>query len=190
MDRLRQQLLEVTGDEPVTLEDMMAQLRLDDDAEAELVTMQVAAAREYAETLQDRALIAARYVGWLDRVPRGEVEIPRAGDVTVESVVLLDHDGEETAVPSGAYLVDSTTEPARLVPRDGWPSVQLRERGGVRVLYSVTPRPVPQRTRAAIKLIAADFFEHREATLTGSTVAEPSLAARKLLGMDRLWRAG
>ena len=190
MKRLRTQLVEILGDEPVTLPEMLLQLRVDTSEEDALIRAQVAAAREYAEGLQDRALVEARYLGWLDAVPTSPVEIPLAGDVEVEEVALIDVDGAEVVVPAENYVLDGTSEPALLFPRGDWPSAELREKGGVRVTYTVGPRGglVPQQVRAAIKLMAADLYEHREETLTGTIISRMP-TARLQLGLNRLWRA-
>ena len=71
------------------------------------------------------------------------------------------------------YLVDTSSEPGRLVLRYGmaWPGTTLSPMNPIRVEfvcgYGLEPSDVPETIRQAIRYLVADTYENRETMIIG-----------------------
>lgn len=176
-------LIAPPASEPVTVADMRAHLRLPGNAEDVLLADLVAAARHHIEQETRRALISQGWRHYLDLWPEGRVvALPVAPVLSVETVTTYDLDGNPHVMDPADYVVDLGTCPARLRVRvgGGLPSAQLL---GVEIDftagYGTHASDVPAPLCQAIRLLAAHWFEHREA---GIEIACASLPH----GLDRL----
>lgn len=91
-----------------------------------LLNMLIQTARQHAETYLKRALITQTVDLHLDCFPCWEIKLPPLQSVT--SVTYFDTNGTEQTLAADQYLVDSTTQPARITPAFGlvWPVTQYR----------------------------------------------------------------
>lgn len=91
-----------------------------------LLNMLVQAARQHAETYLKRALITQTVDLHLDKFPCWEIKLPPLQ--TVSAITYFDSNGVEQTLAADQYLVDSTTQPARITPAFGlvWPATQYR----------------------------------------------------------------
>lgn len=154
--------------EPVELSEVKLHLRVDDGSEDALITAFIRAAREYVESVCERALMPQEWTEKREGFPPA-LEL-RGGVVTaIISVNYVDVDGDQQTLPNSAYSVDITAEPAIIRPAFGasWPATR-REPGAVSVKYSVgykDAESVPATLRAAIYMIVAGLYANREATI-------------------------
>jgi uncharacterized phiE125 gp8 family phage protein len=123
-----------------------------------------------------------------------ELRLPKPPLQSVTSIQYYDiDDNPAVTVDSSTYLVDADSWPGRIYLRDGqsWPSVTLREIGGVVIQFVAgygDADDVPAPIRQAMQLILSDWYENRENTLimSGVGVLPPlPFAARKLLASYR-----
>lgn len=116
-----------------------------------------------------------------------EIVIPLPPLQTVDSIKYYDTDGVQQTLSPSLYIVDNTSEPARVVPAVGmtWPSTQNRINAvEVRFTagYDSTGVLLPSGVRAWMLLRIADLFENREAVVMGvrGTVEEHPFIDRLL----------
>jgi len=165
--------------EPVSVEEVKAQLRVDYADEDGLIAAYIGAARETLERLLWRAFITQTLALTLDAWPEGNaIRLPRPPLQVVSAVTWTDAVGAVHVLDAGTYAVDTTSEPGRVVLRAGqaWPGSALAPAAGVRVTYTAgygdEADTVPEAIRQAIRLLAAHWFEHREAVSEAKALEE------------------
>ncbi len=175
--------------EPVHEIDLCNHLRIDSTggtAELALIT----AAREYIEEAARRALVTQTWKLYLDRWPVVDyIALPRPPLQSVTSLKYTDKDGTQTTWNSSNYLVDTASEPGRLVLAYGasWPNVTLQTVNPIEITYvcGYGANAVPKRWEQAVLLLAAHWYENREATITGSTQKSIPFGVESLINLDR-----
>jgi len=179
-------LLAGPAEEPVSLAEAKAFLRLDSAAEDGLVTTLVAAARLHVESLTGKALVTQSWRAVLDAWPADRaVGLPVKPVTALEAVRVFDETDDEHALDLDQFQL----EPGRvLLPPaiEGVPS--LRERLGIEIDYVAgfgVAAEVPADLRRALLALVAHWFENRDAVIVaGSGAVVPA-------GFDRLvetWR--
>lgn len=155
--------------EPVTREELLAQSRIDDDGELDLLDRLIATAREHAETVTGRSLLRQTWQLTLDAFPSGAlIKLPRGPVHEVLSVVCITPAGVEQSLAGTDWrVVGGGSLVPRLVPAVGheWPAT-ARTWGAVQITYRTgweSAADVPEAIRHAILMLAAHWFEHREA---------------------------
>lgn len=159
--------------EPLSLDEAKAHLRVEHAEEDDLIERLIAAARETVERQTGRALITQGFACWLDAWPapvhgRISVELPRPPLQSVESVTLYDTaDAEHEIVPEN-YVVDLASSSGRIVLKSltGLNPV-LRAANAIAVAFTAgfgdAGEDVPEPLRQAVRLLAAHYYENREA---------------------------
>ena len=130
--------------EPVTLTELKAHLRITHDDEDSILTTYLQAARMYTETtLCWRAFIEQELELVKDYFPRYQegseiIKLPRPPLQSVTSITYRTRDGTVETVDAADYIVDTDSEPARIVPAvdETWPSDSLYPVNAVRVRYT------------------------------------------------------
>jgi len=176
--------------EPVTLAEAKLHLRVeadfaDDDS---LINSLVKAAREFCEGFQNRAFITQTIALSLDEFP-GEVVLPMPPLQEINSIEYIDTGGVERTLDISVYDKDIVTEPGRVFLKynQSWPSVR-GDINGITIDYDAgygDADDVPERVKAAMKLIIGHLYEHREAA-SEVKLEELPLAVRALLWLDRI----
>lgn len=154
----------------VSLADMKLHLRRDDDDDNGSIIAAEAAAVHFIEGQTNRLLQARSAVLRLDRLPRGRggIDLPGGQVVSIDGVTI---GGVEFAGDSFFVLGEA---PARLIPMMDWPGISDRESYPVEIRYTVGYSTVPADLLAAIKLVAAHWYENREGvTSEGSATTLP-----------------
>lgn len=157
-------LVEGPAVEPVPLSEMKAYLRIDDDAEDDLIAGLVKAARLMVEAGARRVLIAQRWRLMLHRWPQGgQVLLPISPLLAVDAVEVYDASGAPAVLSPDAYESDGMSDPPRILFRD-MPAPGKAHNGiaiDLRAGYGATPETVPATLRLAIKILVARWFENR-----------------------------
>jgi len=194
---------------PVDLNELRAQLRLDDDQTIEdaVLLAVLRSASEVCEFFTRRALIAQTWTLYRDGWPSGTrcailhegwreeafettsaraLFLPRPPLRSVVHVKTFAEDDTETLWPASSYSVDAAGLPGRLVARAGQAfPVPGRAANGIEVRFVAghgdTPGDVPARLRQGIVQLAAHLFENR-----GDGADE---AAVRESGAGALWRS-
>lgn len=160
--------------EPVALADAKLFLRVDDDAEDDLITQLIASARERVETECACALITRRVREFRDAWRQGgrltsygaQFRVGLGPLSTVHHVKTYDADGVASTFDPANYFVDTRSLPGRIALIGGavWPEpgraadgVEIEYDAGYGAASSDAPRPLVE----AIRLLIAESYETR-----------------------------
>lgn len=195
--------------EPVTVEQVKAHCRIEQNADDQLLTGYLKAARILAEDYTSRSLLT-QTVLWTVRptsMLRPEqsrllrtLQLPRVPVVEIVTVTMLDAWGNATVIPAASlpvtpgtailgYVADLALEPATLrigpqtVLSGGYPvhATRLENIQVAMVTGYDAPADVPVNITLAIMMTTAFFYEHR-----GDGGGEMPEAAERLLNRSRL----
>ena len=175
--------------EPVTLAEAKLHLRVVDDEEDNLIASLIKAAREWCEGFQNRAFITQTITLTLDKFPK-VFTVPQPPLISVTSIKYIDTAGVQQILSDSVYDIDSQDEPGRiaLAHNQSWPNLR-GDINSVEVVYvagyGTTADSVPERVKAAIKLLVGHLYEHRE-MVSEVTLKKVPFAVRSLLGLDRI----
>ncbi|SCX96997.1 head-tail connector protein [Microvirga guangxiensis] len=165
--------------EPITLPEMKAYLRIDHEAEDDLIAGLIKAARLVVETASRRALIEQRWRVVMDRWPDGgKVRLPVAPLLAVDGIKVLDADGTATDVPAASIDADAVSDPPGIAvddapqPGKARHGIEIELRAG----FGSTPDAVPSTLRLAIKILVAHWFENR-GDVAGEQILPPQAMA-------------
>ncbi|MBT8199586.1 MAG: head-tail connector protein [Acidimicrobiia bacterium] len=179
--------------EPVSANELIEHLRADQAEDHDLIKDLAQAAREYAEDVTGRALVTQTLTYALDAFPAGGViQLPKPPLASVTSITYTDVDDASQTMSTGDYSVDTAATPGRILlePDASWPTSVKDIPGAVSILYVAgygNPSSVPESIRAAIKLLVGNWYENREATISGTIIAEVPMAAKSLLWSNRVY---
>ena len=156
--------------EPVSSDEFKLHQRISGTTENDLITSILKAARSHVEYFTGRALITQTWYAYLDDFPaESYIELPWGELQSVTSVKYKNSSGDETTMTvTTDYLVDSSSEPGKIVLPYlvSWPSFTAYPYNAVTIEYICgygAATAVPDALKAAIKLIAGDLYENREA---------------------------
>jgi uncharacterized phiE125 gp8 family phage protein len=174
--------------EPVSLAEAKAHLRVDIDEEDVLIAGLVTAARIHLETRLGRILLTQGWELWLDRAQlRPVLPLPLAPVQAVGEVAAYDDAGASSVLEPDAYTLDPVSQPARLIFTAGLPAT--RRLAALRIAltagYGSSPVDVPQPLRQALLLLVAHWYEQREPVLAGQGAAELPLMVSALVAPYR-----
>lgn len=161
--------------EPVTLAQVHAQVRVSHTHEDDLLTRLMKAAREHVETITGRALITQAWRLLLDQLPQDRIiRLPVAPVVSIQNLFVYDSDGNQQQLATDQYQVDIASNPARLRIKPGV-VVNPRQMNGIEVDftagYGSQGAQVPAGLQTAILMLVGFWYERRtmleETRLTG-----------------------
>lgn len=160
------------ADEPVTLADARAFLRLDDATEDALLSALITAARLTLEHVTRRAFVSQSWRLTLDEWPGRQVALPIA---PVSDVSEISVDGE--VLDEALYKLDLEHEPPRLVLKKNavWPQPAAGS-GGIDIDMVAgfgSAVDVPQPLKQALLMLVAHWFENREPIAFGGSQTLP-----------------
>lgn len=152
-------------EEPITLDEAKAQLRVTHSHEDALISSLITAARDLVEQRTWRQLVTATFRLYLDRFPAGrEIFLPRPRLAAVASIEYL-VDGVWVSLSTGRYTVDAVSEPGRvLVDTAGWPEAD-DTLNAVRIQFTAgygAASAVPAPVKSAIKVMIAALYDNRD----------------------------
>jgi len=176
--------------EPVTVEEMKTYLRVDGTELDGYILTLISAAREYVESYQNRSLVTQTWELVLDSWPTWPLELPRSPVQSIQNIRYRDKDGVETVWDTANYLVDADSDPGRVALAKGVsvPAAELLPIGGVRIRYvaGYGTGQLPQRTKLAMKMLVAHWFDNVEAILIDSSSKEAEFTISALLGQEKV----
>ena len=179
-------------EEPVSLDEAKIQCRVDISDDNALITSLITEARQMVEEMARRALITQTWRLSLDRWPACDyISLPLPPLQSVESLVYLDQEGNETTWDSSNYIADLDSEPGRLVLgyNKVWPSTTLYPVNPIQITfkagYGDDAANVPELWKRAIKLMVGHWYENREAAISGTILRDIPLGVQSLIWLDR-----
>ena len=89
--------------EPITLEDAMAHLRVDDSTDAGLIDAMISAARDACERYCNRAWAQANFIETFDAFPAGGIKLTDPGATAVLGIEYLDSDGTNGVISASSH---------------------------------------------------------------------------------------
>lgn len=163
-------LITAPATEPVTLAEAKLHLRVDGVTEDTLITALISAARQDAEHRLGRALITQTWELTLDAFT-DTIELPRPVLASVTSIKYIDTTGAEITLSSGAYTVDTDSEPGRVYPVYGtsWPDTR-DQLNAVRIRYVAGAASVDTAIKQWMLLRIAALYENRESVVSGQAI--------------------
>jgi uncharacterized phiE125 gp8 family phage protein len=173
------------AEEPVSLTEAKAHLRVTHSDDDDRIEVMIEAARQMAEVFLNRAIVTQTIAAVFDRF-RSEMKLPFGGCTSVTGITYLDSAGASQTASSTLYGVDVVRAPAVVYLKNGqsWPST-LVERNAVTVTYlagaipasgSPADNQVPARIKQAILMMVADMYENVEAQVAGYSIeANPTV---------------
>lgn len=171
--------------EPVSVSEMKAHLRVDHNHEDDRISGLIQAAREMVEEDAQVALCPQTLTFRLDAFPNWELCLRKCPINTISSITYVDSDGTTQTLASDKYTLDAYSKPARVTPayNEVWPATR-RQINAVTVTATAgysSPSSVPAMAKQAIKLLVSHWYENTEAVLVGSTSQEVDLSYRALI---------
>ncbi|HEY1182231.1 MAG TPA: head-tail connector protein [Rhodocyclaceae bacterium] len=186
-------LITAPTEEPISLAEARLHLRISDDVTDDdtLISALIAAARQGAEHITQRALMAQTWELALDEF-EDEILLPKAPLASITSVTYVDEDGVSQSLTADDYQLDSHSEPARLLPAYGtcWPATRAQA-NAVLVRYAAgyaSAAAVPQEIKSWMLLRVGLLYENRESVVAGVSIAELPHVDR-LLDAYKVWGA-
>jgi len=168
--------------EPVVTADQKTWMRVDGTDEDTLIGSLAAAARAYVEMATSRQCITATWVLKLKNFPAGDIVLPIFPLQSITSIKYYDSNDTQQTWSSALYDVDTALEPGRVRPVSGedYPSDVRGYTDDIEITFvsgdGDAASDVPDGVLAAIKILAANWFENREAnTPIGLTPVPMSL---------------
>jgi len=157
-----------TAKEPLSLDKIKEHLRVDFPNDDREITAMGVAAREMVEIWTRRTLVTTTLELTLDHFTgaRGITTLPFPNLQVINSINYIDSQGDAAVLALADVVVDTKSKPGRVQPTRGkvWPTTDI-------VLNAVTinydagygdETTVPEAIKAAILLLTADLYEHRE----------------------------
>lgn len=181
------------AEEPLTLAEAKAHLRVDSSDEDTLISSLIVAARQYAETYTRRTLVSTEYAYTLDAFPStGAIVLPEPPLVSVASVTYIDTNGDSQTWSSSLYTVKTDTMLGTIRPsyNEDFPSTR-DQADAVTVNFTAgyaDAASVPESLKSAMKLVIGHLYENREQFVIGQAInANPS--ADMLLDLNRVMKS-
>ena len=180
---------EVTGDEPVTLDEAKSQCRVDGNESDVLLERLIKVAREVVEKRTGRVLRAQKLTFSIDGFGR-PLSLPRAPINAILSISYTDHTGAAAILGADRYALRRPlgVPTLRLLGSSPVPSVHRDGDVVIEVEAGYANGEVPETLRHAILMIVADVFKNPESSVEGVTsqaVAVP-VGVATLLADERL----
>lgn len=179
--------------EPVTLDQAKKQCRVTIDDDDTYITDLITVARQMAEKHQARAYNTQTWRLYLAAFPASEyIELPWPPLQSVTHVKYTDSGGTQSTFASTEYIVDTDSEPGRIVLgyNKSWPTDTLQPGNAVEIQYvagyGATVASVPAHIRQGVLMWVAHMYEYRE-PVADVAAHEIPFHVQTILGVDRIY---
>lgn len=179
------------AEEPVTLGEAKAHLRIEHDSDDDKLNALIQAARQWAEEYLWRGIVTQTWEATLDAFPdSGVIELAKGHLGSVTHVKYLDTNGVEQTLSTALYTADGLSVPPkiRLTYGESWPTTRdVWNAVTVRYVVGWAVADVPEPIRQGILLLVSEMYEHRTPTTYGQ-ISQLPFAFRALLAPYQLRR--
>jgi uncharacterized phiE125 gp8 family phage protein len=175
--------------EPVTLAEFKIHLKLGaETVEDSLLEGLIRSAREWCEAYTRRALATQTLELLMDHFPPHGIVLPKPPLQSVTSIKYKDYAGIETTLASSAYITDSDSDVARIVPAYGtyWPAFVAYPINPIRIRFVSGYTDLPRSIKEAIILKASLGYLNRDLAVAAETESTMD-AIYSLLGAYRVF---
>lgn len=178
-------------EEPVTAEEAMAYLRVDDADEKANIEALITVARGMIEDFTGRALLTQTWKLVLDEWPGDTIELARSPLASVTSVKYYPASGAAQATLSAAtYHALTGPTPGQIVLKDEetWPDLAARP-DAVEVIFvagNTSTEAVPAVLRHAVLFAVSHLYENRTPVNIGNIVNELPFSLKHMLESYRV----
>jgi len=170
------QIITEPADEPITTAEQKSHSRIDIATEDTLIAGFVKAARTNLEDLTGIKFLTQKWLLTLPAFPSTNIiKLPFSPIISVDEIKTIDADGDEAVFNTDNYVTDFVSIPAIIKLKSGYtwdePTSGYREVNGVEIFFTTgyaTTAKIPVNLKLAIKMLAAHFYENREATTIGN----------------------
>ena len=175
---------------PVSLEEGLSDLRIDNSDEDDLIEAYIRAATEFCSEVVGRKLINEVWKYSIRFVGDGKIELPFQPVSELIEVQYFDNDNASQTIPLNNFYVYnydtvSTIEP---VLDYTWP-LSYNRRDAINITfktgYGDNPESVPETIRRAIRLMVVHMYEIRSPIMVGPNVIEVPMSVQALLSIER-----
>ena len=156
-------------EEPVSLDEMKAHLRLDIDDDDAYLAGCITAARTWVEGQTRRAILPQTWAMSIDYcwpVRKGyhQIDIPMNPLVSVTSISYVDENGASQTLASSQYTVVARRHHSYIVPAYGvsWPNIRSVPNAVTVTFLAGVADQVPQELHRAMMILAGVYYEMRE----------------------------
>jgi len=181
---------------PIDLESLKRQLRVEIGytEEDEHLNSLIDAAQRVVENITNRKLSTQVATLYLDQFPAIEsIDVPfyPLRSVSATGITYTGSSGGTTSFSSTKWGTDIVSEPGRVILNydDDWPTDTLGQNNPVKIRFNCGYKSteIPGNIKLAVKMLAAHFYENREATInvTGSEMKEIPLGVKDLIYSER-----
>lgn len=176
------------AEEPLTLGEAKAHLRVDFDDEDSTITALVASARKRFEEETGRQLVTAQYRMRIDRLPTGNgiILIPKAPLQSIETLSYVDVDGDtQTLTENTDFVVETDREPGRirLAYNKTWPACR-KQPNAATIDFTAgygAAVAVDELIKDALRLTIGANYEFREDLIAGTIIAKIPRGAESII---------
>lgn len=129
------------------------------------------------------------YALYLPAFPAGIIDLPYPPVRSIESITYKDPDGAEQTLAESSYTLRPGVMEAGIIKRGDfrWPSTDSNDPRAVKITFAAgyADGVVPNNLRRLVKLIAAAWYENREAEFVGGS-GNVSVPQKIIFGFDYL----
>lgn len=185
----------VTGPakEPLATDQLRHHLRVDIRDDDTYLDNLVIAARRYFEGTTKRALITQTWRANLEAWPdENEISLPRPPLQSVTSLVYKDAAGDPTTWDASNYIVDTDSEPGRIVLASdaSWPSLTLYPVNPITVTFVAgfgdDSSDIPEQMKLCLQMLVGHWYENREPISFGTPKMIP-FTIESLIWLNRFF---
>tara|TARA_A100001201_G_C4095729_1_gene203687 strand:+ start:5155 stop:5727 length:573 start_codon:yes stop_codon:yes gene_type:complete len=150
---------------PISVEELKKHLRVDFPDDDEIIDTMLRAASEALEAECGLSFSVADYTVTLDCFPAREFTIPHGPITEISSIEYRDTDEVLQTLAPSLYEVELRSGRLRPVTGESWPNLGDSFSPVVITYQAGYPTQIPYPIAAAIRLVAADHYRNREASI-------------------------